>query len=70
MNNRNIEKLIKEGLKDVALRIYELNDRDMKSLLSEYKEWIINESNYEEILMLPYEAYTHQKDHESVDDSF
>ena len=68
MNNSNLEKLIKESLKDVALRIYELNDRDRKSLLSEYKEWIINESNYEEILMLPYEAYTNHKDYESVDD--
>ena len=68
MNNSNLEKLIKESLKDVALRIYELNDRDRKSLLSEYKEWIINESNYEDILMLPYEAYTNHKDYESVDD--
>ena len=69
MNTSNLEKLIKESLKDVALRMFELNDKDRKSLLFEYKEWIINKSPIEEVLMLPYEAYTKQNDNESLDDS-
>jgi len=57
MNNK-LEKLIKEGLKDIAIRIYDLNYQDRKSLLAEYKEWIISDIDFERILMLPYEAYT------------
>ncbi len=58
MNKKELENLIKENLKDKALRIYELEDKDRKSLLAEYKEWIINEIDFEEIMMLPFEAYT------------
>ena len=58
MNNKNIEKLIKESLKDIALRIYDMNYADSKSLIAEYNEWIIEELNIDEIMMLPYEAYT------------
>ena len=58
MNEKELEKLIKESLKDIALRIYDLNKADRKSLLSEYRELIINDINIEEILMLPFEAYT------------
>ena len=58
MNKKEIENLIKENLKDKALRIYELDDKDRKSLLAEYKEWIINDIEFEEIMMLPFEAYT------------
>ena len=57
MNNK-LEKLIKESLKDIAIRLYDLNYEDRKSLLAEYKEWIISDINFETILMLPYEAYT------------
>ena len=57
MNNQ-LEKLIKESLKDIAIRIYDLNYQDRKSLLAEYKEWIISDIDFERILMLPYEAYT------------
>ena len=53
-----IKKLIKEYFKDLALKIYEMDYEDRKSLLAEYKEWIIKDLNLDEILMLPYEAYT------------
>ena len=69
MRNKEIENLIKENLKDAALRIYELNNEDRKSLLAEYKEWILNELNSVEILMLPYEAYTDKFDSNFFDES-
>ena len=56
--NDKLEKLIKESLKDIAIRIYDLNYQDRKCLLAEYKEWIISDIDFERILMLPYEAYT------------
>ena len=58
MRDKEIENLIKENFKDTALRIYELDDEDRKSLLSEYREWIMNDLDSEEVMMLPYEAYT------------
>ena len=58
MNNKKIEKLIKESLKDVAIRIYDLSEKDRQSLLIEYKEWISENPNFQDILMLPFEAYT------------
>ena len=69
MRNKEIENLIKENLKDTALRIYELDNEDRKSLLAEYKEWILNELNSVEILMLPYEAYTNKFDSNFFDES-
>ena len=69
MSNKEIENLIKENLKDTALRIYELDNEDRKSLLAEYKEWILNELNSVEILMLPYEAYTDKFDSNFFDES-
>ena len=57
-NNIELEKFIKESLKDIAIRIYDLNQLDRKSLLAEYRELIINDIDLEEILMLPFEAYT------------
>ena len=69
MKNEEIENLIKENLKDTALRIYELNNEDRRSLLAEYKEWILNELNSVEILMLPYEAYTDKFDSNFFDES-
>ena len=68
MNKNNIENLIKEHLKDTALRIYELDNKDRNSLLSEYKEWISKEIDFEEIMMLPYEAYTNKLDKDFLDD--
>ena len=68
MRNKEIENLIKENLKDTALRIYELNNDDRKSLLSEYREWILNELDFKEVMMLPYEAYTNKIDWNSLDD--
>ena len=70
MRDKEIENLIKENLKDTALRIYELNFEDRKSLLEEYKEWIMYELNFKEIMMLPYEAYTDKLDSNSLEDSF
>ena len=69
MRNKEIENLIKENLKDTALRIYELNNDDRKSLLSEYREWIVNELDFQEVMMLPYEAYTNNLDSNVLDDS-
>ena len=68
MSNKEIENLIKENLKDTALRIYELNNKDRKSLLAEYKEWIMHELNFEEVMMLPYEAYTNNLDSNYLED--
>ena len=68
MNEKALENLIKENFKDTALRIHELDNKDKKSLLAEYKEWILNELNFDEILMLPYEAYTNKIDRNYIDD--
>ena len=69
MNNNKREKLIKEGLKDIAIRLYDINYQDRKSLLAEYKEWIISDIDFEKILMLPYEAYTQILETENNDDN-
>ena len=58
MTDKEIEKLIKEIFKDIALRLCELNYKDRNSLLAEYREWIHEDLDKEKILMLPYEAYT------------
>ncbi len=68
MRKKEIENLIKENLKDTALRIYELNNDDKKSLLAEYREWILDDLNIEEVIMLPYEAYTNEIDSNYLDD--
>ena len=68
MNNKELEDLIKENFKDTALRIHELDNKDRQSLFAEYKEWILNELIFEEILMLPYEAYTDKIDRNFIDD--
>ena len=68
MNIKEIENLIKENLKDMALRIYDLDKKDRNSLIAEYKEWILNELDFEEIMMLPYEAYTNKLDRDFLDD--
>ena len=68
MNKKEIEKLIKENLKDIALRIYELDKKDRNSLIAEYKEWILNELEFAEIMMLPYEAYTSKLERDFLDD--
>ena len=69
MKGKEIENLIKENFKDTALRIYELENEDRKSLLAEYREWIMNELDFAEVLMLPYEAYTDKLDSNFFDDS-
>ena len=69
MKDKEIENLIKENFKDTALRIYELESEDRKSLLAEYREWIMNELDFKQVLMLPYEAYTDKLDSNSFDDS-
>ena len=58
MKDKKIEKLIKEIFKDIALRLHELNYKDRNSLLAEHREWIHEDFKKENILMLPYEAYT------------
>ena len=68
MKRKEIENLIKENFKDTALRIYELDNEDRKCLLAEYREWIMNDLDFEEILMLPYEAYTDKLDPNYLDD--
>ena len=68
VKNKELENLIKENFKDTALRIFELDNKDRKSLLSEYKEWIMNDLDFEEIMMLPYEAYTDRLDKNFLED--
>ena len=51
------------------MRIYELDNEDRKSLLAEYREWIMNDLDFEEVMMLPYEAYTDKLDFNFLDDS-
>ena len=68
MSKKELENLIRENFKDTALRIHELDYEDRKSLLAEYREWIMNEIEFEEILMLPYEAYTDKLDQNFLDD--
>ena len=68
MRKNELENLIKENLKDTALRIYELDNEDRNSLLAEYREWIINDLDFEEVMMLPYEAYTDRLDSNFLDD--
>jgi len=60
MIDKEIERLIKENFKDIALRINQLDEEDRNSLLAEHYEWIHKDLNSEDILMLPYEAYTHR----------
>ena len=62
MKRKEIENLIKENFKDTALRILDLDFEDRKSLLAEYREWIINDLYFEELMMLPFEAYTYKLD--------
>ena len=69
MRKKEIENLIKENIKDTALRIYELDNEDRKSLLAEYREWIMNDLDYVEVMMLPYEAYTDKLDSNFIDDT-
>ena len=68
MKGKEIENLIKENIKDTALRIFELNSEDRKCLLAEYREWIMNEVDFEEIMMLPFEAYTDKLDTNFLDE--
>jgi len=68
MRKKEIENLIKENFKDTALRIYELDNKDRNSLIAEYKEWILDELDFEEVMMLPYEAYTNKLDRDFLDD--
>ena len=68
MRRSDIENLIKENFKDTALRIFELDNEDRKSLLAEYREWIINDLDCVEVMMLPYEAYTDKLDSNFIDD--
>ena len=69
MKDKEIENLIKENIKDTALRIYELGNDDRKSLLAEYREWILNDLDCVEVMMLPYEAYTDKLDSNFIDDT-
>ena len=69
MRKKEIENLIKENLKDTALRIYELDNEDSKSLIAEYREWIMNDLDFKDVMMLPYEAYTDKLDSNFSDDS-
>ena len=69
MRKKEIENLIKENMKDTALRIYELDNEDRKSLLAEYREWNMNDLDFVEVMMLPYEAYTDKLDSNFIDDT-
>ena len=69
MKRKEIENLIKESFKDTALRIYQLDNEDRKSLLAEYREWIMDDIDCVEVMMLPYEAYTDKLDSNFIDDT-
>ena len=69
MRRTEIENLIKENIKDTALRIFELDNEDRKSLLAEYREWIMNDLDCVEVMMLPYEAYTNNLGSNFIDDT-
>ena len=69
MRKKEIENLIKENIKDTALRIYELDNTDRKSVLAEYREGIVNDIDCVEVMMLPYEAYTDKLDSNFIDDT-
>ena len=69
MKKKEIRNLIKENFKDIALRIYELDNEDRNSLLAEYREWILKDLDFKEMMMLPYEAYTDKLDPNLLDDS-
>ena len=69
MRKKEIENLIKENFKDTALRIYELDNEDRKSLLAGYREWIMNDLDSIDLMMLPYEAYTDKLDSNFIDDT-
>ena len=69
MKRKEIENLIKENFKDTALRIYDLDNEDRKSLLAEYREWILNDLDSIDVMMLPYEAYTDELDSNFIDDT-
>jgi len=60
--------LVMEQYKEDTESSVELDIEDRKSLLAEYKEWIINDIKFEEIMMLPYEAYTDKLDSNYLDD--
>ena len=68
MNIKELENLIKENLIDTALRIHELDNKDRNSLIAEYREWILNELDFDEVMMLPYEAYTNKLERDFLDD--
>ena len=68
MNKKELENLIKENLKDTALRIHELDNKDRICLIAEYEEWILNDFDFDEVMMLPYEAYTNKLDRDFLDD--
>ena len=68
MKENELKNLIKENFKDTALRIYELDSEDRNSLLAEYREWIMNDLDFEEVMMLPFEAYTDKLDPNFLDD--
>ena len=68
MNKKELENLIKEKLKDTALLIHELDNKDRNSLIAEYKEWILHELDFDKVMMLPYEAYTNKFDRDLLDD--
>ena len=68
MKDIYIDKVIKETLKDMALQLFELNTYDKKSILDEYKEWILHDIDVDEVLMLPYEAYTDSKERNNLED--
>ena len=68
MNKKELENLIKEKLKDTALLIHELDNKDRNSLIAEYKERILHELDFDKVMMLPYEAYTNKFDRDLLDD--
>ena len=53
---------------DILCELNNLDNEDRKSLLAEYREWIMNDLDFEEVMMLHYEAYTDKLDSNYLDD--
>jgi len=67
-NSNDYKFCIKLALDNAKTRINLLDNSDKKCVLEEYKEWIMNDLDSEEVMMLPYEAYTDKLDSNYLDD--
>ena len=60
-------KLLSSKLSN-SYKILKIEEFALEDLLAEYREWIMNDLDFEEVMMLPYEAYTDKLDPNYLDD--